>query len=212
MQLQKHLVLLGIIVALSLLIIATLFYPGGSTYDIGAAGFDWAHNYISNLFSPRAVNSVKNASQPWAIAGMFVLSLSIVVFFIRFANKIPDRRPSTIIKYAGIAAMIAGFLVVSPLHDEMIVVSSTLALISLFYITVYILRSKLHCLKVLSVLSLLTTYACSYVYFTSSYLEILAVLQKITLLLNLVWVLAIEYGSSAADFQAKPKLKTDQGL
>lgn len=210
MQIRKHLILLGIILAIGLLVIATLFYPGGSTHNIGTPGFDWGHNYLSNLFSPRAVNSVDNAARPWAIAGMLVLCLSMGGFFISFAKRIPNKSDSAVIKYSGILSMIAGFLVVSPLHDSMIIVSTTLSLVSLFYITVFIFKSKLHFLKFLSVFSLLVTYGCSYVYFTSSYLEVLPVLQKVTLLLNLLWVLSIVYFSSAEDFQPKVAVETGQ--
>ncbi|MEL7533385.1 MAG: hypothetical protein AAFN10_18875 [Bacteroidota bacterium] len=203
MPFYRHLILVGILISLSLLGVATLVYPGGSQYNMDTPGFDWAHNYISNLFSHFAVNRIENKARPWAIAGMFVLSLSIVGFFIRFAQKVPRSSAAWIIKYAGIASMIAGFLVVSPWHDEMIVVCSSFALLSLFYITVYLLKSKLHWLKLLSLVSLLTTYACAFVYFTSTHLEVLAVLQKITLAVNLIWVLAVEYGSSAQDFTKK---------
>ncbi|MFK7923909.1 MAG: hypothetical protein AB8H47_18265 [Bacteroidia bacterium] len=131
-------------------------------------------------------------------------------FFISFAKKIPVKSTAAVIKYSGILSMVAGFLVVSPLHDQMIIVSTTLALVSLFYITVSIFKSKLHLLKLFSVLSLLVTYGCSYVYFTSSYLEVLPVLQKVTLLLNLLWVLSIVYFSRAEDFQAKVVVETGQ--
>lgn len=210
MQIRKHLILLGILLALGLMVIATLFYPGGSTHNIGTPGFDWAHNYFSNLFSPLAVNSIENGARPWAIASMLVLCLSLGAFFISFAKKIPKKVDSAIIKYSGILSMIAGFFIVSPLHDQMIIVSVSLALVSLFYISVYIFKSKLHLLKVFSILSLLVTYGCNYVYFTSSYLEILPVLQKVTLFIDLLWILSIEYFSRAEDFKANVSAELEQ--
>ena len=60
---KKHFVLIGIIVALLLLLIATLVYPGGSLSNKNAVGFDWSKNFISNLFAEKAVNGLDNPAR-----------------------------------------------------------------------------------------------------------------------------------------------------
>jgi len=55
-MLKKHSVLPGIIISLSLLVIATFYYPGGSQFDKSSVGYDWKNNYISNLFGEKAIN------------------------------------------------------------------------------------------------------------------------------------------------------------
>lgn len=198
---RKHLILLGIIISIVLLLVATLHYPGGSQYDLNSIGYDWKNNYLSNLFGPKAVNGADNASQPWAACGMFFLCISFALFFITFSKKIPDQSASKVIKYFGMGGMIFAFLAVTPYHDTMIIIADTLALVSIFYITVFVFKSKLHFSKVLSVLCMLSIYCCTYLYFTSSYLELLPIMQKTSLAINMLWVLWLEYFTKTEDFQ-----------
>jgi hypothetical protein len=104
--------------------------------------------------------------------------------------------------------MVFAFLVATPYHDPMVTAAGTLALISMFYITVFIFKSRLHLFKVLSVICLLVFYCCNYVYYTRSYLDILPVLQKVLFALAITWVLCLQYFTKAADFQPTEKAAT----
>src|SRR6188768_3918488 len=105
-MLKKYSILLGIIISISLLLIATAYYPGGSQADKASIGYDWKNNYISNLFSEKAINGSDNASRYWAIGGMFFLSASYAIFFIDFSKKIPAKGAAKIIKYVGAICML----------------------------------------------------------------------------------------------------------
>jgi len=207
---NKHLVFIGIIIAITLLFVSTLFYPGGSQQDKNSIGYDWKNNYISNLFGETAVNGARSASPPWAAGGMFFLSISFGLFFIEFSKKIPDRSASKVIKYFGVAAMICAFLAVTPYHDTMITIADTLALVSMFYITVFIFKSTLHSSKILSVLCLLSVYICTYLYYTRSYLEMLPLMQKASFAMSIIWILWLEYFTKGEDFQHIKTATTDR--
>jgi hypothetical protein len=200
-MLKKYSILGGIIISLSLLAVATRYYPGGSQFDKNTVGYIFTKNYLCNLFGETAVNGLPSASRPWAIAGMLVFCATCALFFIEFSKKIPQKRASTIIKYFGAGAMLFAFFAVTPLHDIVITIGGTMALISMFYITVFILKSKLHLLKILSVICLLGFYTCNYSYYTSSYLEFLPVLQKVMMGLVVVWVLWLHYFTTINDFK-----------
>jgi len=96
--------------------------------------------------------------------------------------------------------MIFAFLAVTPYHDEVITMASLLGLISMFYITVFVFKSRLHLLKILSIACLLVWYGCNYVYYTRSYVEFLPILQKIALIVTFIWVLSLEYFTTRTDF------------
>ena len=200
---KKHSILLGIIIAMVLLFVATLHYPGGSQHSDTSVGYDWRNNYLCNLFSTKVVNGAANASRPWAVAGMLFLSVSFGLFFFEFSAKIPAAGAAKIVKYCGVGAMVFAFLVVTPYHDPMVTTAGTLALISMFYITVFIFKSRLHLFKVLSVICLLVFYCCNYIYYTRTYLDILPVLQKVLFALAITWVLSLHYFTTAADFQPR---------
>ena len=210
-MLRKYSILLGIIISLLLLLVATLHYPSGSQYDKNSIGYDWKNNYLSNLFDAKAVNGSESASRPWAIAGMLFLCASFALFFIEFSKKISSKGAAKVIRYCGVGAMIFTFLAVTPYHDAVIRIASTLALISMFYITVFVFKSRLHLLGMLSVVCLLASYSCNYIYFTRSYVEYLPIFQKIALAITIAWILSLQYFTSIADFQIKGDvaLKTD---
>lgn len=201
-------VLYGLLAALALLFTATQFYPGGNQYDAHTTAWSWQHNYISNLFGKQGINGQPNHAQPWAIAAMLTLSLSMAVFFIQFAQKIPTKSASRMIQYFGAGGMLFTFLVVTPWHDAMITVAVTLTLVAIFYITVLTFKTKRHLLKLLCVLCMLIAYITDYVYYTQSNLLILPTLQKLTLLTIVGWALGMHYFTSKGDYENK--LTTDR--
>ncbi len=202
---KKYFLLTGILISLSLLFVATRYYPGGSQNDSNAIGFSWTHNYLCNLFGEKAVNGADNASRIWAITGTFFLCASIALFFFEFSKKIPLKGSANIIRYCGISAMLLAFLAATPYHDSALTISGTLSLLSMFYITVFVFKTRLTVFKILSVACLLVFYTCNIVYSTSSYLQYLPVLQKILLGLTITWVLSLHYFTTAADFQTVKK-------
>jgi glucans biosynthesis protein C len=208
---RKYSILFGIIISILLLAVATLYYPGGSQHDINSIGYDWKNNHISNLFGAKAVNGSDNASRFWAVCGMFFLCISFALFFIEFSKRIPSKGAASIIKYFGSAAMICVFLTVTPYHDIMITISSTLTLISIFYITVFVLKSKLYFFKILCIVCLLVFYCCLYIYYARNYLEILPAMQKIVLVITITWILSLQYFTTIIDFQPGKNIarKTD---
>ena len=199
---KKYFILSGIISALLLFLIATIYYPGGSVYDKNAVGFDWKNNYITNLFGEKAVNGFDNLARPWAIAAMLVLSVSIGVFFVQFSKKIMVKRASNIIRYFGVGAMVCAFLTVTPYHDLMVALAVSMALLSMFYITVFIFKSKLLFFKILSVACLLVFYSSNYIYYANTYTVILPTMQKLTFLMTIIWALGLEYFTDKKDFEA----------
>jgi hypothetical protein len=200
-MLRKHSILISVIASAVLLFVATTFYPGGSQHDAQSVGYDWQNNYLSNLFAKKAINGMYNSSRPWAIGGMFFLSLGFALFFIQFSKRISSKTAAKIIRYAGVASMIFAFLAVTPYHDEVVTKASSLALVSMFCITVFVFKTRLHFFKVFCVASLLLTYSCNYVYHTKNYIAYLPIMQKFDLLLAVIWILSLQYFTEREDFE-----------
>jgi len=132
---------------------------------------------------------------------MFFLSASFAIFFIEFSKKIPAKSAARIVKYVEISGMLFTFLIVTPLHDAMIAISSTLFLISIFYVTVFVFRPRLHLFKLLCIICLLVFYCTLYLYGTGSYLKLLPIMQKITFASVIMLILALEYFTKKEDFE-----------
>lgn len=200
-MLKKHTILLGLLAALLLLAVAAAHYPGGSYWDAHSVGYDWTTNYLCNLFSERAVNGVANPGRPWAIAGMLLLCISFGVFFVRFSRRIPSKSASAVIAYGGVSAMLFAFLVVTPYHDPMVSIASFLSLLTLFYVFVYIMKSKRLVFKLLTITCLLIFYVNNYIYYTQHFLKLLPILQKVSFLIGVIWMLGLEYFTKPDDFK-----------
>jgi len=196
---KKYSVLFGIIVSISLLLMATVVYPGGSLANKDSIGFDWSKNFISNLFGAKAVNGAYNPSRVWADTGMIFLSVSFAVFFMAFSKKIPARGAAKVIQYFGAGGMLFTVLIVTPLHDIMVTLASTVFLVSIFYITVFVFKSRLHLFKFLCVTCLLIFYYTLYLYGSRHY-GLLPVMQKLTFVSTIVLVLCLEYFTKKEDF------------
>ena len=197
---RKYSVLICVVISVLFLVTATLLYPGGSILDKNSVGFDWSKNFFSNLFLAKALNGTANPSKIWALIGMVFNSIGYGLFFIHTSRKIPQKHTELVLKSIGVVNMLFTFLIATPLHDIMVTVSSTLTMLGLFYITISILRTKLHWLKFFCIGSMLIFYSTLYLYGARDW-GLLAVMQKVTFLCFMLLVLTIEYFTRGEDFK-----------
>ena len=197
---KRHTLLLVMLLSMAFLILSTTFYPGGSQNDQNSVGYDWSSNYLCNLFQEKAINGMDNPARIWAVIGMLFLCIAFGLFFVIFSRRIPARGASKVIKYCGAGAMVFSFFAVTPLHDAIVRIASTLALLAMFYITVFVFKARLYFFAVLSVVTLLVMYACNYMYFGGQYLQFLPAMQKLSLVLVMGWMLGLHYFTSEEDF------------
>ncbi|MES2726278.1 MAG: hypothetical protein V4643_04190 [Bacteroidota bacterium] len=200
-MIKKYSVLISLLISIILIIIATLFYPGGSLLDKNSIGFDWSKNFISNLFSTKAINGSENLGRIWATIGMAFHSVGYGIFFINMSKKISSKQWANILKIIGVTNIIFIFLIATPLHD-LGVVSIILTLIGLFTITVFVLKSKLHFLKFCCIICLLTYY-CFFSVYGLGYLGLSAIVQKVYIISSMLLVLGLEYFTKYEDFIQK---------
>lgn len=203
--LTKHGVLLGILLSMLLLVISTSHYPGGTNFDKSTTGFLWTKNYISNLFEEKAVNGMENGARYWAMASMMVLSLSFGAFFVHYSKRIPNKSATNVINYLGVAGMIATFLIATPLHDIMVIVASILFLVCMFYITVFVFRSKLHLFKLLCVIYLIIFYGTLVVYGVLAFRSYLPIIQKVLFASTIFLIIGLNYFTRKEDFKINSK-------
>lgn len=200
--LKKYEVLLSLAIASILILIATLQYAGGTIQDKNTIGFDWSRNFFSNLFQENSLNGLPNLGRIWAISGMIFYSLGNGVFFINMSKKISDKQATLVLKIVGYSEILFNFLIATPLHDSMVAITSTLTLLGLFYITIFSFRTSLHLLKIGCVLSMLVFYYTLFLYGTGNW-GLLAIMQKVTIIGNMLLVISIEHFVQNEDFHLK---------
>jgi hypothetical protein len=156
------------------------------------------------LFAQKAINGSENPGRIWALIGMAFHSVGYGIFFFHMSKKMSLRHVATILKFIGATNIVFNFLIVTPLHDLMVTISSTLSLLGLFYITVLILKTKLHLLKLCCIICLLTFYYTLYLYGSGDW-GLLAIMQKVSFISSMLLVLGLEYFTKYEDFkQIKP--------
>ena len=201
-MLNRNIVLIGIALSVLCLIVASLNYPGGSPKDPNSIGFQWTENYISDMLEFKAVNGADNKARPLAVVGVMLMGLSTGFAFVRFARKLRVKSLSVVIKYGGLLLILLTALGTIPSqHDLSVTLSIFLNLLVFFYVMVTLLKSRLTVFKVLSVVFLASFYGASYLYGTKTGLEYMPLVQKITHIIQIVWILGLEYFTREEDFE-----------
>ena len=198
---NRNVVLIGLIISIIFLIIAALSYPGGNPKNMNSIGYSFTENYISNLLEYKAVNGATNTARPYGIIGVVILGLSSGFAFVRLSRKVELKKFSLVIKYLGIILIFLSSLITIPsLHDIMVTMSSIFTLLLVFYVTILLIKSRLQVLKFTSIVLLVIFYAAAYMYFTKTGLDYLPIVQKIIHILQIVWILGLEYATNKKDF------------
>lgn len=196
---MKYLVLFSMVASVIFITIAAMVYPGGSALDPESAGFNFTKNFFSNLFLPKAINGTDNPGRIWAAIGMGFHSLAYGLFFLNMSKKINAGLWARILKYIGLANFVLIVLIATPLHD-LGTFSIVLTLLGLFVVTLLLLKTKRHFLKVSCIICLLTYYAF-FIFYGFGMLYWAVILQKVYVLSSMLLVLVLEYFTKEEDFK-----------
>ncbi len=184
--------LAGIFIFILLFTAAASLYPGGSYADKAAKGYSWLNNYWCDLLSEDAKNGLPNTARPVAIAGWFVLCISLSIFW----YILPERFLITtthkkIIRYSGVMAMAIAAVLFTSFHDEVIYLGGVFGFISLTGIFVALYKSKLYHFFYSGIASAFLIIINYWIVLTGKYIALLPLIQKITFAVILCWIFFI---------------------
>ena len=193
-QIANLIPVIGIVIFVGLYIFSSTLYPGGSQANLNSEGFDWVNNYWCNLMNEKGMNGQPNPAKPYSIIAMIILCLSLMFFFIQFAqiyskSKIWKR----IIKTSGIISMSFAILIFTKYHDLMTTLSSIFGLFVVIGIIREVYKSKLSTYKITGVICILILGLNNYIYYTQQFIEVLPLLQKITFAIVLLWIIGLNF-------------------
>lgn len=171
---------------------SSTLYPGGSQADLSTPGFDWVHNYWSDLMNETGRNEQPNPAEPYAIAAMVIMCIGLMIFFIQFAAKFSNHWIwRYTIQISGTLAMICAILTFTEYHATMIALSSFFGLFLLIGLIREIYKSDITLMKVGGVICVLLLLINNYIYFSRNFVDILPLLQKITFAIVLLWIIGL---------------------
>lgn len=185
---------IGIGLFVGLYIYSTLLYPGGSQADQFTEGFDWLNNYWCNLLNEQAINGQPNPARPIAISAMAILCLGLVAFFVQFSKTIAKGAFWKIaIPVFGAISMVLAFLISTKYHDLMTTLSSIFGSLVVVGIIWEMHNSAIRTFKISGALCILLLGINNYIYYSNQWIEHLPLIQKLTFLTVLSWVIALNF-------------------
>ena len=186
--------IIGTLIFVILYFVATLYYPGGSQVDKNSIGFSWTNNYWCNFLNETAINGQTNPAKPIALTGMFVLCLTLSIFWYLFPKQINiDRRLKLTIQISGLIAMtIAFFLFTSINHDLVTNLATSFGAIATIGTFVGLYKQKWFRLFGFGLLNILLVGLNNLCYYNKEFIIYLPVIQKISFATFLIWICLID--------------------
>jgi hypothetical protein len=183
----------GIIVFVSLYVLAALQYPGGSQANSKSIGFSWMDNYFCNLLNQTAINGRPNQGQPIALVSLIVLALSLALFWWNFPKLLPINKTQTkIIRLSGVSSMIIACLLFTNLNHDLITNTASLfGLIAILNAMWVLFQNKQFSIFVFGLFNLLLVLVNNWLYYDPSLIKYLPLVQKISFASFLIWVCCI---------------------
>lgn len=171
-----------------LYLIAALLYPGGSEIDKQAEGFSWKHNYWCDLLETQAENGEQNTARPLAIIAMSVLCISIALLWYVIPSLFTFKPVlKKIIQYTGIMSMGVLIFLQADFHDTVINIAGILGIITITITLVGLYKNHSYTLFILGLLCFFLFFLNNYIYYTKNWISHLAIIQKISFVLFLLW-------------------------
>lgn len=184
----------GILLFLFLFVFAASRYPGGSQADLTHEGFDWVHNYWCNLMGKEAMNGEPNDAVRIAIPAFVVLCGSLALFFYHFSKQLARNSIwAKIIRIGGVLSMSAAALIATPWHDEMTIIASFFGVFVVAGVIIGVSTSHFRLYKWTGIFCLFLLGLNNYIYYTQHGLVILPVLQKLTFVIVLCWIVGLNW-------------------
>ncbi len=174
----KLLSILGILVAVSCLWIATMLYPGG---------YDWSRDYISTL-----LRGPSGPARLPADAGVLFFCVSIALVFVRLAHAVEFSKNSKVITIAGIGSQVYASLTITPMHDLMVTISSIFLLVAVLALTQALYVNREIGFFVFGCVCFVVLVASATIYYTGHYVSVLPRAQRAWLVLFTVWLMSLD--------------------
>lgn len=182
----------GICTFVLLYIIAAYFYPGGSQADRSAKTFSWLDNYWCDLLSEQAKNGIDNTARPVAIISWLILcaSLSVFWYFLPYLFS-PHATRKKIVQVCGIVSMLTAAFLFTGLHDVVIHAGGALGFIAFIGAFADFYKSRMYGLFWTGIFCVALMGLNYYIMVADDLISYLPIVQKITFVIVLLWILFI---------------------
>jgi len=182
-----------VILFLLLFLYCTTLYPGSSQHDINATGFSWQHNYWCDIMDIKTYDQRDNPARIWGIIATIILCIGTGWIFYQFPNHYGSTSTEKwIISGFGIASMLAGSMIFTSFHNQVIGIASALALVAIIVMFYVLFRQQEYPLFYFGVFACLIMLFNNYIYYSKNGIENLPWIQKVSFVIVLTWIVMID--------------------
>ena len=153
-----------------------------------AKGFDWLHNYWCELLAANAKSGQPNAASPIAIGAFIVLDVVLLLCWLQ-ASFLYRRGhvAGKLIILCGILSCISLAFMSSPSHDLVINIAGGFGLVALSLTMAGLKARKFYAGFILGLICIFLFFLNTYIYYTRTWFDSLAVVQKVSFVAFLWW-------------------------
>ncbi len=146
------------------------------------------HNYWCDLLETHAENGQPNTARTTAIIAMAVLCASVALFWL-FVTRLFTFKPlfKRLIQFTGILSMGVLVFLEADFHDVIINIAGASGVLALTGTLIGLYRIRLYSLFIIGVICVILLVLNNYIYYTKRWLYYLAVVQKLSFFLFLLW-------------------------
>jgi len=179
----------GLVAYAVLYVVATYYYPGGSSFNAKEPGFSWTSNYWCELLGRNAKNGKANLARPFGMAGMLMLVMAISTFWYNLPKLIPiNKKLDLTLQASGVVSMMSSLFIFSYWHDFFVYIGVTFGTIA-FILSMYGLYSnQFYRFFLLCIICLILILINNFIYVSTYLIDFLPVIQKITFLIIFLWI------------------------
>jgi hypothetical protein len=183
---------MGIVVFLVLYVIAALLYPGGSAVYPGHTGFDIRYNYLCDLLDEYALNGSLNTARSYARIGLFLLCSGLLLLWFYLPKLFDNKTANHFVMWiCGILSLLIIFFMASKNHDLIVRLAGAFGVVAIITCSYALLRAQYFKSGWLGFTCLIVFLVNYYIYETGIHIRALPVIQKVTFLLCLTWLMGL---------------------
>ena len=183
-----YLPFLGMFLFLVFYILAAANYPGGSWQEFDSEGFSLINNYLCDLLDEYAINGELNRGRYFARFALGALCLSILQIWMVLPG-IFDRDGFNIglMRISGVLALITVCFLSSEQHDTIVYLAGILGSVAFICCFMELYRNGYTMLLFLGIFCFALFLLNYYMYESRQFVELLPLMQKVTMLLIICW-------------------------
>ncbi len=180
----------GLLVYLTLFLLAVQQFPGGSINVPGDEGFDYFHNFLCDLTLHTTENGQLNPARPMAILGHLCLSFGMITFFYILPQIFSKTNRNTwLIRWVGVLSMAIFILMFTEQHDLIVTLTGLLGSVALIPFFIELKSFENRGMKILAYLCFVGSILVFISFETKIGFYYLPFFQKIIFLLDAWWVI-----------------------